>query len=78
MQSAQVMPDSWRDAKLDALARAAQPNPAAIELPMLPALRLLVAAANAQAQRATLSPEAWKKLVGEMAAPKKTPPKPAS
>ncbi len=71
MQSNQIMTPEWRDAKFAVLAHAAQPNPAAIELPMLPSLRLLVAAANAQAQRATLAPDAWKKLVQDLAAPKK-------
>ena len=66
----------WRNAKLALLDRAAQPNPAAIELPMLPSVRLLVAAASVQEKRATLSADAWEKLLGDLVAPKPAPPRP--
>lgn len=72
-----AMNAEWREARLALLDRAAQPGPAAIELPMLPALRLLVVAASEQEKRATLSVEAWDRLLRDEATPKKpVPPAP--
>ena len=71
---AHALTPEWRAEKFVALDRAAQPNPAAIELPALPALRLLVAAASAQEKRATLSGDEWSKLLRELVAPKKPTP----
>jgi hexosaminidase len=48
---------------LAALDRAAEPNGAAVELPILAPIRLLVAAAATQGSRPGLSAESWKALV---------------
>jgi hexosaminidase len=59
--------EDWTSEKLAALNHAAQPGAAAIELPMLPALRLLVWAATEQDKRQALSPEGWSRLLHEHA-----------
>ena len=59
--------DDWRRDKLAALARAGAPR-AAVEFIMVGPLRRLVCAAAAGAQRATLTPEAWRQMVEQAAA----------
>lgn len=59
--------DAWRDTQFAALAEAAQPYDAC-ELPFVPTLRLLVAAASVQAERATLAPARWRERVEALAA----------
>jgi hexosaminidase len=59
---------SWAKPRFDALTLAAKPG-AACELPMIPSLRLLVAAAGEQAKRAALSNDAWKQDVQATAFP---------
>jgi hexosaminidase len=63
----QPCPDDWRREKLAALARAGQPQ-AAVEIMAVAPLRRLVCAAAAEAQRATLTPEAWRTVVEHAAA----------
>jgi len=50
----------------------------ACELPIIPALRLLVAAAGSQAERAKMTPAEWRAHVESLAAPKKPAPAPAA
>jgi hexosaminidase len=57
----------WRRDKLAVLARAGQPR-AAVELMVVAPLRRLVCAAAAGAQRAALTPEAWRQMVEQAAA----------
>jgi hexosaminidase len=57
----------WRREKLAALARAGQPQ-AAVEIMAVAPLRRLVCAAAAEAQRATLTPEGWRKMIEQAAA----------
>jgi hexosaminidase len=57
----------WRRDKLAALARASQPR-AAVEFMMVAPLRRLICAAVAEAQRAALTPEAWRQMVEQAAA----------
>jgi hexosaminidase len=59
--------DDWRREKLATLARAGQPR-SAVELMVMAPLRRLVCAAAAEAQRATLTPEAWRQMVEQAAA----------
>jgi hexosaminidase len=54
---------------LAGLDQAAQPNGSATELPSLPSLRLLLAAASAQGERPNLSDEAWRRRVETLAQP---------
>lgn len=56
-------------ADLAALDAAAAHNGSAVEIPALPAIRLLVAAAAEQNRRATLGQDAWLRRVTERAAP---------
>ena len=59
--------DDWRREKLAALARSGQPQ-SAVEIMAAAPLRRLVCAAAAEAQRTTLTPEAWRKAVEQAAA----------
>jgi hexosaminidase len=52
----------WRKKQLSALAETAHPG-AAVELPVIPAIKLLVRAAANQQQHAQLSTEAWRQLI---------------
>lgn len=61
----------WRTARLEKLTLAAKDGPAAVEIPVIPALRQLVCAASVQPQRAALSGEAWQQLVSTLAQPEK-------
>jgi hexosaminidase len=63
----QPCPDDWRREKLAALARSGQPQ-SAVEIMAAAPLRQLVCAAAAEAQRTTLTPEAWRKAVEQAAA----------
>jgi hexosaminidase len=68
----------WRKTRLATIEQAAQPNPAALELPMVPAVRLLVLAAAEQPTRGSLSPDAWRAHLNDLATPKKPAPKRAN
>jgi hexosaminidase len=61
----------WRTTRLEKLALAAKDGPAAVEIPIIAALRLLVCAASVQPQRATLADAAWRQLVSTLAEPAK-------
>jgi hypothetical protein len=50
------------------LEAAAQPTAAAVEFPILPTLRLLVAAASEPGRRAELSRDAWRRQLEEIEA----------
>jgi hexosaminidase len=65
-----VATDEWRRTKLQLLERAAQPK-AAVELVVIQPIRELVIAAAEQEKRKTLSATEWKKMIKDMAAPKK-------
>ncbi len=67
--------DAWAQEKFAALSSAAQPNNLGVTLPMIPALRLLVAAAVAAPQRASLSPADWRTTVEKLATPARPAPK---
>ncbi len=56
-------------AEFAVLDAAAAHNGAAVEIPALPAIRLLVAAAGEQNRRTSLGQDAWRRLVEERAAP---------
>ena len=58
---------NWTAQQLAVLDRAAEPGPSAVELPMLPSIRLLVWAATEQEKRAALTGEAWSHLLQERA-----------
>ena len=60
----------WRDAKLARLAEAAKPK-AAVELMIVQPIKELVIATAEQEKRKTMSAEEWKKMIKEMAAPKR-------
>ncbi len=62
---------AWRNARLATLTRDAESNASATELPMIAPLKLLVVAATTQAQRGTLSDEAWRQKVRAIAFPEK-------
>jgi hexosaminidase len=64
----------WLPVQLTRLAETAQPH-AAVELPVIASLKLLVAAAAEQGKHASLSDEAWRQLLKTAIAP---PPKPAA
>jgi hypothetical protein len=70
LRTAHPVKAQWPSGPLAVLDRATRRDPSALELPMLPSLRLLVWAAAMQGQRATTSPEAWRRLVHERAAAK--------
>lgn len=67
--------DAWAQAHFAALARAGQPNNLGVTLPMLPSLRLLVAAAVAAPRRDGLSPAEFQAAVEKLAAPPRPAPK---
>lgn len=60
LASGHVPAPEWRVAQFAALHRADAPH-AAVELPFIPSLRLLVSAASEQDQRPSLSPAAWRR-----------------
>jgi len=60
------MSPEWRAERLAALNQSAK-LPVAVRLPMLPAVRLLVAAASEQEHRAAMTPEAWRRHVQNLA-----------
>jgi len=60
----------WKEATLSRLSELAQPK-AALEFAIIQPIRELVVAAVEQEKRKTMSAEEWKKMVKEMAAPKK-------
>ncbi|MEP7340100.1 MAG: family 20 glycosylhydrolase [Acidobacteriota bacterium] len=60
----------WRDKNLMRLEEAAKPK-AAVELIIVQPIKELVIAAAEQEKRKTMSAEEWKKMIKEMAAPKK-------
>jgi hexosaminidase len=60
--------DSWRDAQIVILDRAARPK-AALEFPFLPAMREMVFAAMLQAEMKTMTPADWRARVKAAAAP---------
>ncbi len=62
--------DGWLAAKIAALDAAAKPH-AAMELPIIHSLKLLVAAAAEQSKRTTMSPEEWRKHLETVIAPPK-------
>ena len=66
-------PAEWRDARLAALDAAAKPK-AALEFPVIPALRQLVVAAYEQPRLGRLMPAEWKSQVKALAAPASKPP----
>jgi hexosaminidase len=66
--------DAWAKEKFAVVAQATQPNNLGVTLPMIPSLRLLVAAAVAAPQRATLGGAEWRAAVEKIA----TPPRPAA
>jgi hexosaminidase len=68
--------ESWRTEKLAALAKAAEPHDAC-ELPIIPSLRLLVAAASEKSKRATMTPDEWRIHVEALANPLKKQAAPA-
>jgi hypothetical protein len=65
---------AWLPAQFARLDQAAKPH-AACELPVIASLKLLVAAAAGQDQRAALTDEAWKQLLKDASSP---PAKPAA
>lgn len=65
------LPADWREKQLAALEHANQPGQAALELPAVPAIRLLVLAATERESRATMDAAAWSKHLHELAAAKK-------
>ncbi len=67
-----LAPGPLADARA-ALDRAAQPNASATELPILRPLRVLVAAAASQGERASLSDDAWRARVDARAFPPAPP-----
>lgn len=56
-----------------ALDGASADSPSAVIVPLVPPVRLLVAAASAQDRRAALAPQAWQDLVRTLALPEKPP-----
>jgi hexosaminidase len=72
-----VSPSEWSSAALNSLAADAQPHDA-LELPIIGATRLLVAAAALQRERATLAPDEWQRRVERLATPAKPPVTPDS
>jgi hexosaminidase len=68
MAGCSLSSDDWRREKIAVLARAGRPQ-SAVEFMMVPPLRKLVCAAAAEAQRAALTPEAWRQMVEKAAAP---------
>jgi hexosaminidase len=64
--SRQPCSDDWRREKLAVLARAGQPQ-AAVEIVVVAPVRRLVCAAAAEAQRSTLTPQAWRTAVEQAA-----------
>jgi hexosaminidase len=68
--------ETWRTAQFAALTRVTNLPSSPVELAMVPALRLLIAAASVEPQRATLAPADWRKLVEQLAAPPPPPKKP--
>lgn len=68
--------EAWMKTKLDALTQAAKPV-AAVELPIMPALRRLVVAAAFEPKRASLTPEQWRAEVEKIAVPAPPAAKPA-
>jgi hexosaminidase len=60
--------ESWRDAKVAILDRAARPK-AALEFPFLPMLREMVFAAMSQGEMKTLAPAVWRARVKSLAVP---------
>jgi hexosaminidase len=65
-------PAEWRDARLAVVAEAAKPK-AALEFPVVTAVRRLVVAAAELPRLGQLSPAAWKTHVETLAAPPKPP-----
>lgn len=61
--------EAWVKTCSAVLLRADDPGPAAVELPILPPLKLLVAAAAEQHQRKAFSSEAWEQYVRAIALP---------
>ena len=72
-QSGEAPAANWKDAQLAALSKAAQPY-AAVELPALAAVHLLVIAAAEQPKRTNLSAEAWRAHIRQFALPPATKP----
>jgi hypothetical protein len=68
--SGNVPSNEWRDEKLSRLEQAAQPK-AAVELVVIQPIKELVIAAAEQEKRKTMSADEWKKMIKELAAPKK-------
>ena len=72
LDSAEVPPKDWMPRAWAELDAAAVPFDAC-EIPAIPAIRLLVAAADSQAERKAMSPADWRKHLEARAAPSKTP-----
>jgi hexosaminidase len=70
LDSAEAPPQAWMAKALADLDAAAVPFDAC-EIPIIPAVRLLVAAAASQPERKTMSPADWRKHVEALAAPPK-------
>ena len=66
-------PAEWRDARLAALDAAAKPK-AALEFPVVPALRRLVVAAHERPRLGRMTPAEWREHVNALAAPPAKPP----
>jgi hexosaminidase len=73
LSSGLAPPAEWRDARLAALDAAAKPK-AALEFPVVPAVRQLVVAAYEQPRLGRLMPAEWKSQVKALAAPAAKPP----
>ncbi len=70
LENGKLPPTGWRAQCLELLGAAANPK-AAVELVIVQPIKELVIAAAEQEKRKTMSAEEWKKMVKEMAAPKK-------
>jgi len=71
--SHQTRSADWVKEQLDALQRLDQRGPAAVVLPIIPSLKLLVVSVGDQDKHSTLSPEARRALVRQIAFPPKEP-----
>ncbi len=69
----QAPDNNWVRQCNDRLRCAREPGPAAVEFPIVPSLRLLVAAAAEQGKRSTLAPEDWRQYLHAVAFPPEPP-----
>jgi hexosaminidase len=73
LMSGQAPDNNWVRQCSDRLYRASEPGPAAVEFPIVPSLKLLVAAAAEQDKRIALAPEAWRQYLRSIAFPPEAP-----